>query len=144
MLDWSIWSLPLLLNIYGCLCCNFRISSCGMIKPVWMYVLDITPKRLPKFPNGQQFFFKKRRSIANVIAHANHMTGLEKVMRMIASNMWCDYNSGYSICTHSSCKKKCSSFKPPPWCKDFWNVCKTRFHSSFLCIYYVYQTSQRT
>ena len=41
------------------------------------------------FPNGQQYFTYKQRSDKNMIVHANHLHGKEKIVRMIASNIWC-------------------------------------------------------
>ena len=75
------------------------------------------------FPNGKQYFFYKQRSAENLIVHANHLEGNDKIMRMIESNVWCDTEYAKQFCAerNSTCvadtARECVSFKKA--CKKF-------------------------
>ena len=82
-----------------------------------------------QFPNGQQFFVYQQKSSKNIIVHANHMTGMEKIMRMMASGIWCSKSSAVAICKDQSYKDKCLSYIAlPHWCGKFFRVCRWQYN----------------
>ena len=50
------------------------------------------------FPNGRQYFFYNQTSDKNLIVHANHLMGQDKLVRMIAADLWCETQQGKFIC----------------------------------------------
>ena len=50
------------------------------------------------FPNGRQYFYYNQTSDKNLIVHANHLMGQDKLVRMIAAGLWCEEQQGKSIC----------------------------------------------
>ena len=53
------------------------------------------------FPNGRQYFYYNQSSDKNLIVHANHLKGNDKLVRMIAADVWCDAEHGKKICSDS-------------------------------------------
>ena len=61
------------------------------------------------FPNGRQYFYYNQSSENNLIVHANHLEGDDKLVRMIAADLWCEGDHAKKICSdppenyHMSC-----------------------------------------
>ena len=68
------------------------------------------------FPNGRQYFFYNQSNQKNLIVHANHLEGANKLIRMIAADVWCDPEYGKKICSdppnfHEHCIPKDSDLQ---------------------------------
>ncbi len=84
-----------------------------------------------RFPNGQQYFVYSQRSNRNLIVHANHLMGLEKVMRLISAGIWCDYGTAVEVCRNPDYVNKCKLRSPTDnnqWCQDFTQVCRHQYN----------------
>ena len=80
------------------------------------------------FPNGQQYFTYNEKSTSDMIVHANHLEGDEKIVRMIASDVWCYRGVAIEMCKGDSYQKMCSDFDIiPAWCNDFVRTCKDKY-----------------
>ena len=87
------------------------------------------------FPNGQQYFTYKQRSGKNMIVHANHLEGDDKIIRMIASDVWCYLHGAVQMCSGDVYRTRCTcqGLEPsahaelPEWCDDFVRVCRDKY-----------------
>ena len=84
-----------------------------------------------RFPNGQQYFtYDMKDPSKNMIVHANHLEGEDKIVRMIASDVWCYAPVAKRMCgdskQQSSCHRQLDS--APEWCNDFQRVCRDNTH----------------
>ena len=82
------------------------------------------------FPNGRQFFMYKEQSEKNMIVHANHLVDKMKITRQIASNIWCDEESGKKVCSdHNLYTEQCVEAYDflPEWCLDYIHVCYSQY-----------------
>ena len=83
------------------------------------------------FPNGQQYFTYDQKSSKNMIVHANHLENDAKIVRLIASKMWCADDIAARMCHRKMYASMCDSYKVvPDWCKMFAQVCQNRYHST--------------
>ncbi len=81
------------------------------------------------FPNGQQYFGYGEKSNVNMIVHANHLEGKEKIVRMISSGVWCHAPEATKICNGTSYKTMCTNRTDiPEWCDNFVRVCEEKYN----------------
>lgn len=86
-----------------------------------------------RFPNGQQYFVYNQRSSRNLIAHANHLMGTEKIMRLISAGIWCNDSSAVDVCRNPSyvvdkCKLQSGVDRRRSWCNDFIQTCRWQYN----------------
>ena len=84
------------------------------------------------FPNGRQYFFYNERSNQNMIVHANHLKGTMKMLRLIASELWCYDKLAVQICMnsttyHEQCEQE--NEPTPEGCKEFVRVCQRKYRT---------------
>ena len=102
------------------------------------------------FPNGRQYFYYNQTSDKNLIVHANHFMGQDKLVRMIAADLWCETQQGKIMCKSApNFERHCipqdiinkysdpdpkearrRNYDPnvaPEWCESFIRVCRTKF-----------------
>lgn len=84
------------------------------------------------FPNGQQYFSYNQKSNKNMIVHANHLESDEKILRMIASDVWCSTDVAVDMCNASAYQSLCSRHShsqgaTPKWCDAFIGVCEDKY-----------------
>ncbi len=82
------------------------------------------------FPDGKQYFSYQERSSKNMIVHANHLKGTEKILRMIACDIWFHKPSAIDTCRGESYRIYC--FSPQDsyteqWCDKFAEVCREKY-----------------
>ena len=71
------------------------------------------------FPNGRQYFYYNQTSEKNLIVHANHLMGTDKLIRLMAADLWCDTEYGEKICTEApGFDKYCSLNQPESEIQD--------------------------
>jgi len=84
------------------------------------------------FPNGRQYFFYNERSNQNMIVHANHLKGTMKMLRLIASELWCYDKLAVQICMNSTTyNEQCEQENEPTpeGCKEFVRVCQRKYRT---------------
>jgi len=86
------------------------------------------------FPNGKQYFFYNEGSKQSMIVHANHIMGTKrKIMRMIASEVWCWEELAVQWCRNSATyREMCEprNYLTPEGCNEFVNVCQRKYRTT--------------